>query len=315
MKKRLLMFFVIFLMFFWSFNVNAEEVQEDILSSQLNQTGNNVELKTSDEISSFNDETKLANDTNDNNVESIKEQNKDLVSVDEDKSVNNSNDNINKESNTEKNKIEENEESKQDNNVNNDNINNEINTEENKIDENEESKQDNNVNNDTPKSVSTNPVIKASSNDPLHDNDNAPTHTKEISDNGNGTYELSLNVTGSAQTPLIPAEANVLVIYDSSSSMTHWWAVSENGSYGNDVFDPAYTDYNGYYKLFKRGQYSEITDENFDGQSYKLVDGKYVLIGEEEEYSGTRYMFVDGNSSDDIYYELYELVSNTKDST
>ena len=102
MKKRLLMFFVIFLMFFWSFNVNAEEVQEDILSSQLNQTGNNVELKTSNEISSFNDETKLANDTNDNNVESIKEQNKNLVSVDEDKSVNNSNDNIKKESNTKK---------------------------------------------------------------------------------------------------------------------------------------------------------------------------------------------------------------------
>ena len=48
----------------------------------------------------------------------------------------------------------------------------------------------------------------------------APEHHKRIFDNGNGTYKISLDVTGEADTTSTDAKANILIIYDVSGSMT-----------------------------------------------------------------------------------------------
>ena len=49
----------------------------------------------------------------------------------------------------------------------------------------------------------------------------APDHTKGLTDNGDGTYTLSLSVTGEAEVEVqTVARVNVLIVYDESSSMT-----------------------------------------------------------------------------------------------
>ena len=92
-----------------------------------------------------------------------------------------------------------------------------------------------------------------------------PAHDKTIKDNGDGTYELELSVTGSAETKELPkAKVNVLVIFDVSSSMYNNNATNPKGSYG-------------YYRNGYR-------------QLYKLVgDDDYVAITDAEEYEGTVY--------------------------
>ena len=49
---------------------------------------------------------------------------------------------------------------------------------------------------------------------------NRPDHTKTLTDNGNGTYELALTVTGAINTGNENNGANILIVYDVSNSMT-----------------------------------------------------------------------------------------------
>ncbi|HCK88817.1 MAG TPA: hypothetical protein DHW39_08415, partial [Erysipelotrichaceae bacterium] len=54
------------------------------------------------------------------------------------------------------------------------------------------------------------------------DKGDIPDHVKSISDNGDGTYQLELSVTGDASTETsITGRVNVLVVYDTSYSMTY----------------------------------------------------------------------------------------------
>ena len=46
-----------------------------------------------------------------------------------------------------------------------------------------------------------------------------PAHSKTREANGDGTYKLSLDVTGDADTDKPTAKANVLIVYDVSGSM------------------------------------------------------------------------------------------------
>ena len=49
-----------------------------------------------------------------------------------------------------------------------------------------------------------------------------PDHQKNITDNGDGTHKLSLTITGDAETrEHTDARANVVIIYDVSSSMVN----------------------------------------------------------------------------------------------
>ena len=48
-----------------------------------------------------------------------------------------------------------------------------------------------------------------------------PKHSKTLADNGDGTYTLTLSVTGDSETHMeTEANVNVLIVYDESSSMT-----------------------------------------------------------------------------------------------
>ena len=50
-----------------------------------------------------------------------------------------------------------------------------------------------------------------------------PSHSKTLKENGDGTYEISLSVTGDADPITKPEAINVLLIYDKSSSMWKYW--------------------------------------------------------------------------------------------
>lgn len=47
----------------------------------------------------------------------------------------------------------------------------------------------------------------------------APAHTKTLTPNGDGTYKLSLSVTGKSQASVEKPRANVVVVFDKSNSM------------------------------------------------------------------------------------------------
>ena len=75
-----------------------------------------------------------------------------------------------------------------------------------------------------------------------------PKVAKTLTPNGDGTYKLSLSVTGSASSAQESSKANVVVVFDTSGSM-----------------DETTTSY----------EYSETTD---DRNTYGLVDGEYVKL-------------------------------------
>jgi len=60
---------------------------------------------------------------------------------------------------------------------------------------------------------------------------------------GDGTYKLELSVTGEADTTQVKAKANILVIYDTSSSMTRYRASGNSGPYRADSAEKAIYDF------------------------------------------------------------------------
>ena len=85
---------------------------------------------------------------------------------------------------------------------------------------------------------------------------NAIDSDKNLQDNGDGTYTLTLSVTGQAKSVTADVNADVLIVFDLSSSMDD--SAGEGYAFAN----------NG---------------------SYKYVDGEYVLIDGRENYTGERY--------------------------
>ena len=86
---------------------------------------------------------------------------------------------------------------------------------------------------------------------------NAIDSDKNLQDNGDGTYTLTLSVTGQAKSVTADVNADVLILFDLSSSMDE-----KSGSKG--------------YAFAANG-------------AYKYVDGQYIKIGSKEKYTGERY--------------------------
>ncbi len=123
----------------------------------------------------------------------------------------------------------------------------------------------------------------------------APEHNKTLTPNGeivtktdedgntkeefeeDGTYKLSLTVTGESEIKKESSGINVIVIYDVSSSMIHYYAPYEKGSIGGTG---AWTT-------------SGYTKETSNGSGYfylyKEVNGEYIKLGLEEDYDGPVY--------------------------
>ncbi|MDO4176743.1 MAG: FctA domain-containing protein, partial [Bacillota bacterium] len=106
-----------------------------------------------------------------------------------------------------------------------------------------------------------------------------PEVSKTLTPNGDGTYTLSLSVTGKTKEVTTKTKANVLIIMDTSGSMD-FAAQDETGSKGSDG--------NGRstFQLYKKvgNSYVEITDsEKYTGTVYRRNNNKY------SEYTGTRF--------------------------
>ena len=102
-----------------------------------------------------------------------------------------------------------------------------------------------------------------------------PDTRKTLTDKGNGTYDLTLSVTGKSVASSGKTKANVVIVFDSSGSM----------GYTEDIFTP--------------------TDDN-SGEQYGLVKGRYKYLYRRDgkwqykngwkykDYTGTRYKYKEG---------------------
>ena len=104
-----------------------------------------------------------------------------------------------------------------------------------------------------------------------------PAHKKTITNNNDGTYKLSLNVTGDSEKK--PQHANVIIIMDTSSSMTKATGNS-SVSYLPNNDNPSNYSYNTRYGLID-GKYVALT-RNYSG-------GSYHYYYNDKEYTDTRY--------------------------
>ena len=105
-----------------------------------------------------------------------------------------------------------------------------------------------------------------------------PAHSKTLTDNGDGTYDLTLSVTGRSSSSTTSSKADIVIVFDKSGSMNDQ-IESNTGSWG-------YSD-NNYFQLYKKSgnDYIKITDdENFSGTVYRKRRYSYT------PYSGTRYI-------------------------
>lgn len=110
--------------------------------------------------------------------------------------------------------------------------------------------------------------------------EDGPAHAKTLSDNGDGTYNITLSVTGRSSSSTTSSKADIVIVFDKSGSMDDY-IESDTGSLGYDGW------FDRYVQLYKKesGSYTPITDaENFSGTVY------YTSFNQFFPYSGTRYL-------------------------
>ena len=111
------------------------------------------------------------------------------------------------------------------------------------------------------------------------EDETGPKHSKAVTPNGDGTYTIGLDVTGEADTTSTTTTANILVIFDTSNSMT-WRAANPTGQYG--------TNGNGSttFQLYKANGDAVTDAENYTGTVYQR--GGNGPNYNYTEYTGTR---------------------------
>ncbi len=132
-------------------------------------------------------------------------------------------------------------------------------------------------------------VVKAAEESATSDTElslDAPVTEKTLTDNGDGTYTLSLSVTGASQSSIESSKADVIIIIDTSGSMddritSTTYTENATGRYG--LVDGEYVT------LYRRNgnRYSQLNNDNYSGTVYTSSgqgwDATYA------EYTGTRY--------------------------
>lgn len=61
-----------------------------------------------------------------------------------------------------------------------------------------------------------------------------PQHSKTVTPNGDGTYNVTLSVTGKQSSDASVSKANVVVVFDTSNSMEYGTNCTLNNNYNND---------------------------------------------------------------------------------
>ncbi|WP_315524509.1 DUF5979 domain-containing protein [Pseudoramibacter alactolyticus] len=120
-----------------------------------------------------------------------------------------------------------------------------------------------------------------------------PKFEKKLDPNGDGTYKLSLSVTGTASSTSESSKADVVIVFDISNSMdeeTNTYVEYATGRYGS-VSSDAPTGSSTRRRLYRRStnnwgyyQYTEITNDTTSGTVYYLGDNYQY-----HEYTGKRY--------------------------
>lgn len=120
-----------------------------------------------------------------------------------------------------------------------------------------------------------------------------PKFEKKLEPNGDGTYKLSLSVTGTASSTSESSKADVVIVFDISNSMdeeTNTYVEYATGRYGS-VSSDAPTGSSTRRRLYRRStnnwgyyQYTEITNDTTSGTVYYLGDNYQY-----HEYTGKRY--------------------------
>ena len=111
----------------------------------------------------------------------------------------------------------------------------------------------------------------------MADESTAPSHNKSLTVNNDGTYEIALDVTGSADTTSTTAKANILIIYDRSGSMA-WRVESSTGDY---------TAYRNGSKLYKYSNYRCSQVSPTEGWTGTVYTSNYCT--NDSVYTGKRY--------------------------
>ncbi|MDD5807361.1 MAG: hypothetical protein PUD02_08515, partial [Eggerthellales bacterium] len=114
---------------------------------------------------------------------------------------------------------------------------------------------------------------------------NPPATSKTVVDNGDGTYTMSLSVTGQSQSSAEASPVDVIVVLDTSGSMdreTSTYVKSDTGAYG--LVQGSYVQL---YKKGSRGNYSEIQD-GYQGTVYYRSNRTWNGWNY-QEYTGDRY--------------------------
>ena len=122
-----------------------------------------------------------------------------------------------------------------------------------------------------------------------------PEHSKTLTPNGDGTYTITLSVTGKAESTTVNNGANVVVVLDTSGSM-RYFLDSDTGRYGtnnserpasiNDYYETNVTLYSERTWSNRYNRYvcsNEITDNTTSGPVY------YNNGNRCDEYTGQRY--------------------------
>lgn len=127
-----------------------------------------------------------------------------------------------------------------------------------------------------------------------------PEHAKLLQDNGDGTYKLLLSITGDAER--IPTNANVIVVFDTSSSM--------NTSTGSSGYTPTNSTSTGLYGLIdgeyvpleRRGNQWNRTfwynDVQYTGQRYSYQANTSRLVAAENAVNVLAESLLDNNTTE-----------------
>lgn len=132
----------------------------------------------------------------------------------------------------------------------------------------------------------------------------APAHSKTLTPNGDGSYQLTLSVTGKSESTTTTTKANVVIVLDTSGSMNEAGAAYQENTTGNYGID-ANGEYIQLYKL-SGNRYRRIGDNETN-----IIDA-YQHHGENNYslYTGTRYKKI-SNSRLDVAKNAVKTLSQT----
>ncbi|WP_029200715.1 vWA domain-containing protein [Oribacterium sp. NK2B42] len=127
----------------------------------------------------------------------------------------------------------------------------------------------------------------------------APTTSKSVSDNKDGTYTLTLSVTGASQAQTSKTHANVVVVLDLSGSMLE--VASAEGSYEPDEYG-SYYEQNANAKLKYKREWYTYSDEVIGWHyEYDRWGRRYVKLDYRKIYHSELVDVPDVNTYDTVY--------------